>query len=144
MGTYMGESWDGFDGRNHNYDEKKDKKWNSGIWKLIACLSALMLIYIFTNHVKEILLEKQGICLEAEYDAEKMTARYTDENGQQYTYYLNAYDPEADGEHVKLYYRNNIRAARPRNSVVSFIKNYSFFGVIFGIAVWRIWKIYKV
>jgi hypothetical protein len=143
MGAYMGESWDGFDGRDHVYDEKKDKKWNSGIWKLIGCLAALMLIYIFVNHMKDILLEKQGICLDAEYDEEKMVAIYQDENGQSYTYYLSGYKPESRDGRVKLYYRHNIRGARPRNSTVSFIKNYCFFVVILAISVWRIWKIYK-
>lgn len=143
MGSYMGESWDGFDGQAHNYDEKKEKKWSSGIWKVIACLSALMLIYIFVNQVKELLLVKQGICLEAEYDEEKMWAKYIDENGQWYTYYLNAYDPESKDGHVKLYYRHNIYAARPKSATMSFVKNYLFFSIIFGISMWRIWKIYK-
>lgn len=143
MGAYMGESWDGFDGRDFNYDEKKDKKWNSGIWKLIACLAALMLLYIFVNHMKDLLLVKQGICLDAEYDEEKGTAFYRDEKGQQYTYYLHSYDPESTDGRVKLYYRNNIRAARPRNSTISYIRNYSFFAVILAAAVWRIWKVYK-
>lgn len=139
----MGESWDGFDGRDSYYDEKKDKKWNSTIWKLIACLSALMLLYIFVNQMRDVLLVKQGICLDAEYDEEKMVAIYKDENGQQYTYSLNSYSPESKDGRVKLYYRYNIRAARPRNSTISFVKNYCFFSIIFAIAVWRIWKIYK-
>lgn len=143
MGGYMGDSWDGFDSQANVYDEKKDKKWNSGIWKLIACLSALMLIYIFTNHMRELLLAKQGICIDAEYDETKMMARYVDEKGQQYTYYLNAYDPEYKDGHVKLYYRYNIRAAKPKSAAASFVKNYAIFAVIFGISAWRIWKIYK-
>lgn len=143
MGEYMGDSWDGFDSQAHIYDEKKDKKWNSGIWKLIACLSALMLIYIFYNQMKEILLIKQGICIDAEYDETKMLARYIDEDGQLYMYNLNAYDPEVKDGHVKLYYRYNIHAAKPKSDVLSIIKDYAFFAILFGVSAWRIWKIYK-
>lgn len=144
MGRYMGESWDGFDGRAQAYDEKEEKKWHSGIWKLIACLSALMIIYIFVNHMKDLLLVQQGICIEAEYDETKNLARYVDENGQVYVYSdLYNYDFKSEDGHLKLYYRYNIHAARPRNVLMSYVKYYVFFGILFGISAWKIWKIYK-
>lgn len=143
MKEYTDESWDGFDGKSYVYDEKKDKRYSSGIWKITALLSALMLIYIFSNHIKELNLIKQGTCIEAAYDEDKMTAWYADENGKRYNFILRSYYPANRNGYVRMYYINDIRYAQPETSPMVRLSHYMIFAVIFAVSARRIWKIYK-
>ena len=136
----FGDSWDGFDAKEYVYDEHKEKKWRTGIWKILFCLMALIILYIITNHIDEIRLVKEGTMIEAEYDAKNSVARYWDENGLLHTYNLSSYYPEYEGNVVRLYYTDSLNYARPRNTLSSRIFLYCFFGVILALSVWRIKK----
>ena len=67
----LGDSWDGFDAKQYVYDEHKEKKWRTGIWKILACIMLLLIIYIVKDHIDEIRYVNKGTMIEAEYDAEK-------------------------------------------------------------------------
>lgn len=143
MKEYRDDSWDGFDTTANVYDEKKDKRWNAGIWKIIALLSALMLIYIFTDHIKELYMVKHSTCIEATYEESSTRAWYIDENGKRYTYYLNSYFPEIKNGYVRMYYTHDIRYAQPATSPTVRLSHYMIFGILFAISLRKIWKIYK-
>ena len=135
-----GDSWDGFDAKQYVYDEHKEKKWRTGIWKILFCLMALIILYIITNHIDEIRLVKEGTMIEAEYDAKKSFAQDRDENGSLHIYNLSSYYPEHEGDMVRLYYTDSINYARPRNTLSSRIFHYCFFGGLLALSVWRIKK----
>lgn len=143
MREYTDNSWDGFDSSANVYDEKKDKRWNAGIWKIIAVLSALMLIYIFSNQIKEWYSIKHSTCIEASYDENTMRAIYIDENGMRYTYNLNNYYPANKNGYVRMYYTYDIRYAQPETSATARLSHYMIFGILFAISVRKTWKIYK-
>ena len=136
----MGDSWDGFDAKQYVYDEHKEKNWRTGIWKILFCLMALIILYIITNHIDEIRLVKEGTMIEAEYDAKNSVALYWDENGSLHTYNLSSYYPAHEGDMVRLYYTDSINYARPRNTLSSRIFHYCFFGGLLALSVWRIKK----
>lgn len=136
----LGDSWDGFDSKQYVYDEHKEKGWRTGIWKVLACLSALVIIYIISNHVDEIRMVKNAEMIEAEYDAERGTARYVDDNGMLHTYNLSSYFPAHEEGMVRLYYIGSLNYARPRNSLASRLFYYLLFGGLFAICIWRIKK----
>ncbi len=136
-----GDSWDGFDGSEHVYDEKKERGFRTGIWKVLCVIMAFMVIYLVNDHIKEIRFVDGAKVIEAHYyENSRSYARYMDENGQYYIFNLSAYIPEHDADTVKMYYRDDIRYARPRNSIGSRIFYYFFFGGLLLISIWRIRK----
>lgn len=136
----LGDSWDGFDGGEYVFDERKEKSFHSGIWKVLLGLLGLILIYLVTDHVKEISLVRNGKAVEAQYDADKFIASFRDESGMYHTYNLSDYYPAHEDGMVRLYYMNNIGAARPRNTLSSRLRYYAIFGGLFVVCLWRIRK----
>ena len=123
--------------------KKRQKNARGGIWVITAILSFLLFaVYVF-NHVNEIGIKKLGHEIAAQYreDGGKITAVYTDEAGEVHTYDLSGYDPAHDGESVTLYYLVNVDEARPANTLVSWLKYYVLFGLVFAVSLWRLKKI---
>lgn len=142
MKEFTGNEWDGFDNQSIVYDDKKEKHWQSSVWKVIAFFSAAMLIYIFSNHMKELYIINHGNNIEAVYNKDIMVASCFDKNGEWHSYDLSGYYPVVQNDHVILYYMDDIKKAQPRNSTISRILFYMFFGVILVFAIFRIVKIY--
>lgn len=136
----LGDSWDGFDGGEYVFDERKEKNFRSGIWKILLCISGLVLIYIAKNHIEEIILVHNGNVIEAQYDAEKYIATYKNDEGVYRTYRLSDYFPAHDGDTIRLYYTNSVNDAIPRNTLSSRLLHYAIFGGLFVMCVWRIRK----
>ena len=137
----MGDSWDGFDAKQYVYDEHKEKNWSTGIWKILACIMLLVIIFIVKDHIDEIRYVNKGTMIEAEYDAEKGIARYWDDNGNLHIYDLSSYYVAADDSGIlQMYYIGSLNYARPRNSLVSRLFFYFLFGGLLIISVWRIRK----
>ena len=112
------------------------------IWKVIAFLSAAVVLYAFTDHMKELYIVRNGSSIEAVYDKNTMVAKCFDENGKWHIYDLSGYYPAAENGHVTLYYMKDIQKAQPRNSAISRIGFYLLFISIFAVSVWRILRIY--
>lgn len=136
----LGDSWDGFDAGEYVYDERKEKKWRTGIWKVSICLTSLIILYLITDHIKEIRLVMEGTMIEAEYDEEKGIARYRDDKGMLHTYNMSSYFPAHEGGTIKLYYIGSVNYAMPRNTLASRVFYYLFFGAILAVSLWRLKK----
>lgn len=134
---------DGFDAGEYVFDERAEKRYHARIWIVIAACMAAGLLWGIFLHVKEISLKLHGNCIIAEYDAEKMHARYQDENGRVYLYGLGSYYPAYEGDSVRLYYRQNINDAVPATAPVFWLEAYALLGGIMGFCIWRIVRIYK-
>lgn len=143
MGEYVRDEWDGFDTANHVYDDKKEKSFQSRIWVCIAIIMGLVLLFVTSNLITEIKVLTQGTEIVAQFDDKWSIAKYIDENGNSYSYDLSSYYPKHEGTVVSLYYIDDIYKAIPQNTLSSWLVNYTLFGAIFGLCVWRIVKIYK-
>lgn len=137
----VGDAWDGFDGREHLYDERKEKRWQKSIWRVLACVMGFMILYLISDQAEENRLVRQGSMVEAEYDALSLTARFWDEAGRRHTVNLNGYYPAHEGSRVRLYYEGNVEMARPLNSLPSKLFAYCFFGALLGLCLWRIKRV---
>lgn len=120
--------------------KKKQKNARGGIWVITAIVSFLLFASFVFNHVNEISMKKLGHEIQAEYreDGKRITAVYTDEAGNTYTYDLSSYYPVHDGESITLYYLMKVEEARPANTLVSWIGYYALFGLIFAGSLWRL------
>lgn len=143
MAKHQIELFDGYDGGEYNYDEKKEKRFRSGTWVAAAVFVGLTLIWGISLHVQEILLKTEGECIEAIYNEDAQSARYTGENGRVIIISTDGYVPEHDGESIYLYYRYNPHAAKPVNRLGFWLGIYLFLGSILCLCIWRIVRIYK-
>ena len=138
--------WEGFDGQEITYDEKKEKRHEASIWFYLLGFSLIILCIILRNHVGEIITVYTGTCIEAKYAVSgngNEVATYYDEEGTPHFYNISGMNARIDGATVKLYYRDNINEAITIAPWHERLWHYSIFGVIFGISLWRILKIYR-
>ncbi len=141
-----GNMWDGFDGREIVYDDKKEKSYHSRIWIVFLVIGVLMFISLFGRLGSEILLRMNGNTIEADYckDAAKTYARVYDEDGKLYTINLaQFFTPVHDGDKITLYYYDDIIKARPMSSMSAWVGYFGFFGLMLGISIWRLYAIWK-
>lgn len=137
--------WDGFDGREIVYDDRKEKQYHSRIWVVLGIIAGLLLLSLFWRLGTEIVYRTCGNSLEAEFVEEptKIYARYYDENDNAYTYNLSEFfTPIHNGDKITLYYMSDIQEARPASKLTAWFGYFGFFGVIFGICVWRLYVIW--
>lgn len=140
------QAWEGFDGQEMIYDEKKEKRHEASIWFYLMGFSLIILGIIMYNHISEIITIHNGTCIEAKFSVMgngSEVATYYDADGRPHFYDVSGMNAEHDGTTIKLYYRDNINDALPKSAWYERIWHYSFFGVIFGISLWRILKLYR-
>lgn len=138
--------WDGFDGREIVYDDKKEKAYHSRIWVVLGGIAALILISLFGKLGAEIMLKMNGNSIEAEYDSDatKTYARIYDEDGKMHSVNLDQYfSPVHDGDHITMYYYDDIAQARPISKPSVWGGYFGFFGAMFGISVLRLHAIWR-
>lgn len=138
--------WDGFDGREIVYDDKKEKAYHSRIWVVLGGIAALILLSLFYQLGKEIVLRINGNKVEAEYyeDALKSYAVFYDENEEKYSVNLSQFfTPVHEGEKITLYYYEDIMEARPMSKPSAWLGYFGFFGVILGVSLWRLRAIWR-
>lgn len=137
-----------FDGFDHSdlrvpYDKKRERRFHAAIWMVLAVISLILLFNLITQHIKEIYLIQNGNCIEAAYNEKTMIAQCFDEEGKWHSYNLQGYYPVTEGANVRLYYMEDIAAAVPANTILSWLKYYGFFGLLFAVSVWRIHRVYR-
>ncbi|MCM1113523.1 MAG: hypothetical protein NC399_09750 [Muribaculum sp.] len=137
----VGEAWDGFDGSPHLYNERKEKRWQKSVWRVLACLMGLMILYQIRDQAEENRLMRQGAVIEAEYDSQSRTARFRDDTGRYHIVNLSGYYPAHEGSRIRLYYERDAGTARPRNALAAKLFCYCFFGGILGFCLWRIGRV---
>lgn len=137
--------WDGFDGTAHVYDDKKEKRYQSRIWIVMAGIALVILISLVVKSGKEIYLLNHGQRIEAEYSEERgqLLARFRDENGMLRIIDISGYRPAHKGESITLYYLDAKSEPRPVNTLLSWLFYYFVFGGWFVFCIWRIHKIYR-
>lgn len=138
-------SFDGFDGAEVVYDDRKEKQYQSRIWVLLLLIAGLMLLSFVFKLGEELVYKIRGTAIEAEYNetTAKNYARYCDENGKWYTYDMaDFFAPKAEGDKIVLYYISDLEDARPMSAASAWLYCFGFFGVIFGISVWRLYRIW--
>lgn len=139
------QAWEGFDGQETVYDEKKAKRHEASIWFYLLGFSLLILVIIIHNHMSEIITIQNGTCIEAKYSVMgngNEVATYYDDDGKPHFFNISGMNAVHDGSTVKLYYMDDINEAITKAPWYERLFHYSFFGVIFGISLWRILKIY--
>ena len=89
-------------------------------------------------------MKTKGNYIDAEYYEynQHRLARYCDQDGVIHNYELDSYTPVLNGEIVRLYYKDNIDKAVPANTWYYWTRYYIFFGVMLGISLWRLIRIY--
>lgn len=134
------DNWDGFDASDHPYDEKEDRRFQSGIWIFLAVIFAGILIFITSNVIGGIRLKHSGKKVTAEYNEDSNYAFFYDENGLYHSLnmvYFKDFKVRPDGN-VDLYYTVSPNDAAPLISPRQYAKDYIVFGALFGVCVWRI------
>ena len=134
---------DGYDSSQVVYDEKQEKKYHAGIWICIAFCMGLVLIRGIVFHIEEIYQVASWQCIEADYNEETMYATYKDADGVWYQYNVSGLSPVHDGNKIKLYYEEDMRAAEPVSTLSFWLGAYALLGGLIGFSVWRIVRIYK-
>lgn len=142
--AYNNNSWEGFDGSQIVYDDAKEKKYQRTIWLVLAVIAGLIFISLLVKHTNEFSMKTKGNYIDAEYYEynQHHLARYCDQDGVIHNYELDSYTPVLDGETVRLYYKENIDKAVPANTWYYWTRYYIFFGVMLGISLWRLIRIY--
>lgn len=139
------QAWEGFDGQEITYDEKKEKRHEASLWFYLMGAAVVILCVVLHHHISEIVTVHTGTCIEAEYSVlgnGNEVATYYDAEGKAHFFNISGMNAKLEGETVRLYYTDNIRDAITRVPWHERLFHYSFFGVIFGISLWRILKIY--
>lgn len=140
---YIRDEWEGSGAGNSVYDEKEDKKYQARIWVCIAAVMAVVIIYLTGNLISEVHMILNANYIVAEYDVEHSIATYTTEDGRHCSFDVSGFYPKHDGDKIKMYYTDDVNMAIPQNTLISWLKNYAFVGVIFALCVWRIVVIFK-
>lgn len=139
-------AWDGFDTSETVYNEKEEKRYEGTIWKYLAMLALVLLALIIYMHVKELNIINNGVCIVASYDVDSFgneIVRYCDENNKLYMYDVSGMSASHEDAQIRLYYLENIQDAIPKTKWQLWIMYYSFFGLLLGVCIWRLGKVYK-
>lgn len=130
----------GFDGsNNYHMTEKEQKKENwsqSKIFIVIGVFMALCLALSVSMQVREIVLMSNGTMVEAPYNSETKTATIDNEDGTK-TYISLSGSQFADtkGDSVKLYYKDNIKDAKPMTQLWFFLAMYVLWGGLLAVCI---------
>ena len=137
--------WDGYDGTDHVYDEKKEKRYQSRIWLVAGGVLLCILISMMVKCAGEIRLFVCGRRIEAEYSEQggRRLAEYRDENGHLRIMDISGYLPARNGNHITLYYMEEEAEAVPFISPVAWAVYYLIFGALFALCIWRVRRIYR-
>lgn len=137
--------WDGFDNTESVYDDRKEKQFHSRIWVVLVLVAGGMLLSLFWQLGKDLVYKTRGTAIVADYekDATKCYARYYDEDRNLYTYNMSDFfAPKADGDKIVLYYLTDLTEVRPMSLLSVWLVYFSFFSVMFGICIWRLYRIW--
>lgn len=137
--------WDGFDNGQVVYDDRKEKQYHSRIWMILLIIAGAMILSLFWRLGEDLVYKTRGTAIVAEYekDATKSYARYYDENRKLYTYNMSDFfAPKPQGDRITLYYLSDLEEARPMSRASVWISYFAFFGAIFGICLWRLYRIW--
>lgn len=137
--------FDGFDGTEFVYDDRKEKQYHSKIWIVLLTLAVVLICSLFWQLGKDMLYKTKGTAIVADYekDATKCYARYYDEEENLHTYNMsNFFAPKADGDKIVLYYIADLSEARPMSLLSVWLGYFCFFGMMCGISVWRLYRIW--
>lgn len=140
----MDDAWEGFNGNEKNYDEKKEKSYQARIWWLIQIIGLGILVSLVVMQIKDFRRTQVYQCVQAEYvDSEKKLVSYRNEQGAELFYYMPSYSVKEtkDGK-VLLYYQNDSRYAEAIPTFASWVPYYLFFGLLTVLSGWRLWSIY--
>lgn len=133
--------WDGFDGQIAHYDDKKEKKYQSGIWLCLGLIGLVIIVSLIVRQVKDFIVTVDYLCVEAEYVGDGY-AKYCLEDGVTKYYPIPSYPvKERDGK-MLLYYQPGSNYVTHIATFSSWIIYYIFFGIITGISFYKIWTIY--
>lgn len=134
--------YDGFDGGNKPYDDKKEKRFQADIWILLTSIFFLIFASSCYKHIDELHLVQKGACIEAEFHDSYYKATYYDENGKYYNFDISGYAPVVDGDIIRLYYKDDIAKARPANTGSSWLGIHLLFGALSALSMWRLIAVY--
>lgn len=138
--------WDGFDKAEYHYDEKKEKRYQSSIWKYLFALASIMLILTSYKFIEELNFIINGSSFVASYDVDNDGAeivRYFDEDKNFYMFNVTGLNAVHEETTIKMYYLDDMNEAVPRTVWWLWFFYYAFFGIIFGISLWKIILIYR-
>lgn len=145
MKQRIGDAWDGFDRGEYVYNESSEKKYHSTLWKVLAGVFLLTLLVLTVSLVKELTLVFYGQKIEADYYVDsngRAKAGYYDADRNFYAYDFTGMEAVHDEDSITLYYTDNIRKAVLRTPWWYWARRYTFFLVLAGFSIWRIYKIY--
>ncbi|MBQ7556767.1 MAG: hypothetical protein IJT00_01770 [Lachnospiraceae bacterium] len=133
------DNWDGFDAMDHPYDEREERRFQSGIWIFLSVIFAGILVFITFNVARGLNLKLHGTRVVAEYDPESDYAFFYDENGLYHSLNMLYFKDFKTGEDktVELYYLGSANDAMPMISPLRYFKDYLIFGALFGVCLWR-------
>lgn len=140
------DAWGGFDGQETVYDPKEERSYESLVWKYIIGIALIALAAVIFLHSKEMKIINNGTCIVASYELDDYgneVAWYTDEANRHYKYNVSGLSAAHDDAEIKLYYTDNIRDAIPKTKWQLWTGYYAFFGILLGVSLWRIIKVYK-
>lgn len=135
--------WEGFDGCQKHYDDKKEKHYQAKIWWCLGVIGVGILISIMVRQVKDLVITQTYQCVEAEYFGNTGDrVHYFTEEGVELFYVLPGHSvKEKDGK-VLLYYEEDMRYATAIDTFEAWLPYYIFFGVMSAISIWRLWRVY--
>ncbi len=140
------DAWEGFDGRQYEYNEVEERKYESSVWKYLAVGSILLFLIVIFMHTKELYIILQGECIEAVYyigsDGSEI-AKYESPEGKVYRYNISQMNSVHTKDKIMMYYIDNVQEAIPKTKWTLWCMYYMFFGCLGGLSIWRIRKIYK-
>ncbi len=142
----VSENWDGFDSREHPYDEKKEQSFQAGIWIFLAVVFSGIILFITSNVINDLKMKREGTCVLAEYDEDSNRASFRDDKDLFHTLnmvYFDDFKVTEDGK-VKLYYMDDPNDATPLSSYGEYFKHYILYGALLALCIWRILAAYGI
>ena len=125
------------------YEDRSEKWYQASVWFVLLIVSIVMLSYLIYHQAQELNLLLNGNRMELLYDDRLMIAQGYGEDGRWHMYDMENYYPSVRNGQVYLYYTDDIDKARPMTAWPALLLNYSIFGGLFGISLWRMIRIYR-
>ena len=146
MGYYESRSeFDGFDNTDpvQAYDDRKEKRFQADIWILLSIFFVGIFLINGYKHSRELLLVKNGTCIEAEYFEKQRRAFYSDGNGTYYNFDVSGFYQVKDDDGIDLYYTDEVMEARPQTAPAFWIACYVLFGALSVFCIGRVVSVYR-
>ena len=137
-------AWEGFDGNQQHYDEKKEKQYQARIWWCLGLIGLGIFISLIVNQIKYYQVTQTYQCIEAEYVNDNSNrVHYYNDDGVEFFYEVPSHPVKgADGK-VFLYYEEDCRYVRTVDTFLSWLPQYLFFTAITLFSIWKLQRIYR-